>query len=151
VSSDKARAVAKQMMLLLNPCSLCMTNTYSVQFFDRRIPSTALWSCYEPREKGHQKLSVPIILHKIERFGVDGAAVVSVADIGIRLYKHDPIEVTAERLVVEHTPGTAQPLRKIFSGHVSAPRMLEQQLHIFPLRRLFTDVENEVGFRRRRG
>jgi hypothetical protein len=106
-----------------------------------------LWSCYEPREKGHQKPSVLIILHEIERFGVHGAAVISVADIGIRLYKHDPIEVTAERLMVEHTPGTAQPLRKFLGDRVSAPRMLEQKLHICPRRRL-TDVENEIGFRR---
>jgi hypothetical protein len=89
-----------------------------------------------------------IILHEIERFGVHGAAVISVADIGIRLYKHDPIEVTAERLMVEYTPGTAQPLQKFPSGRVSAPRMLEQKLHIFPLRRFFTVVENEIGFRK---
>ena len=88
-----------------------------------------------------------IILHEIERFGVYGAAVISVADIGIRLYKHDPIEVTSERLMVEHTPGTAQPLQEFPSDRVSAPRMLEQKLHIFPLRRLFTDVENEIGVR----
>jgi hypothetical protein len=90
---------------------------------------------------------VLIVLHEIERFGVHGAAVISVADIGIRLYKHDPIEVAAERLMVEYTPGTAQPLRK-FPGDCSlAPRMLEQKLHICPLR-LFTDVENEIGLGR---
>jgi hypothetical protein len=76
--------------------------------------------------------------------------VISVADIGIRLYKHDPIEVTAERLMVEHTPGITQPLRE-FPGDrflSAAPRMLEQKLHICPHRRLFTDVENEIKFRR---
>ena len=84
----------------------------------------------------------------MERFGVHGAAVISVADIGTRLYKHDPIEVTAERLMVEHTPGTAQPLRKFLGDRFSAPRMLEQKLHICPRRRLFTDVENEIGLGR---
>jgi hypothetical protein len=73
---------------------------------------------------------------------------ISVAEIGIRLYKHDPIEVTAERLMVEHTPGTAQPLRKFLGDRFLAPRMLEQKLHICPRRRLFTHVENEIGFRR---
>jgi hypothetical protein len=90
---------------------------------------------------------VLIILHEIERFGVHGAAVISVADIGIRLYKHDPIEVTAERLMVENTPGVAQPLRKFLGGRFFALRMLEQKLHICPRRRLFTDVENEIGLR----
>ena len=52
------------------------------------------------------------VLGKIERLGVHGAAVISVADIGMRLCKDDPIEVMAERLMVEYTPGTAQPLRK---------------------------------------
>jgi hypothetical protein len=76
--------------------------------------------------------------------------VISVADIGIRLYKHDPIEVTAERLMMEHTPGTAQPLRKFLGDRFlsAAPRMLEQKLHICPHRRPFTDVENEIGLRR---
>jgi hypothetical protein len=75
--------------------------------------------------------------------------VISVADIGTRLYKHDPIEVKAERLMVEHTPGTAQPLREFLSDRfLAAPRMLEQKLHICPYRRLFTDVENEIGFGR---
>jgi hypothetical protein len=75
--------------------------------------------------------------------------VISVADIGTRLYKHDPIEVKAERLMMEHTPGIAQPLREFLDRFLSAaPRMLEQKLHICPHRRLFTDVENEIGFRR---
>jgi hypothetical protein len=81
--------------------------------------------------------------------------VISVADIGTRPYKHDPIEVKAERLMVECTPGTAQPLREFLNDHFFAPhmppRMLEQKLHICPRRRPFTDftdVENEVGFRR---
>jgi hypothetical protein len=81
---------------------------------------------------------------------VHGAAVISVADIGTRVYKHDPIEVTAERLMVEHTPGTAQPLRKFLGDRIFAPRMLhtlEQKLHICPRRRLFT-VENEIGLGR---
>ena len=90
-----------------------------------------------------------IVLHEIERFGVHGAAVISVADIGTRLYKHDPIEVKAERLMVEYTPGITQPLREFLGDRfLSAPRMLEQKLHICPRRRPFTDVENEVGFRR---
>ena len=92
-------------------------------------------------------MSVLIVLHEIERFGVHGAAVISVADIGTRLYKHDPIEVTAERLMVEHTPGTAQPPRKFLGDRILAPRMLEQKLHICPRRRLFT-VENEIGLGR---
>jgi hypothetical protein len=87
------------------------------------------------------------VLHEIERFGVHGAAVISVADIGTRPRKYDPIEVTAERLMVEHTPGTAQPLRKFLSDRISALRMLEQKFHICPRRRSFTDVENEIGFR----
>jgi hypothetical protein len=78
--------------------------------------------------------------------------VISVADIGTRPYKHDPIEVTAERLMVEYTPGTAQPLQEFLSDRFFAPhmplRMLEQKFHICPRRRPFTDVENEVGFRR---
>ena len=86
------------------------------------------------------------VLHEIERLGVHGAAVISVADIGTRLYKHDPIEVKAERLMVEHTPGTAQPLREFHGDRfLGALRMLEQKLHICPHRRLFTDVENEIG------
>jgi hypothetical protein len=90
-----------------------------------------------------------LIIHEIESFGVHGAAVISVADIGTRLYKHDPIEVKAERLMVEYTPGTAQPLREFLSDHfLVAPRMLEQKLHICPCRRLFTDMENEIGFGR---
>ena len=86
----------------------------------------------------------------MERFGVHGTAVISVADIGTRPYKHDPIEVKAERLMVEHTPGTAQPLREFLGDRFLAatPRMLEQKLHICPRRRPFTDVENEVGLRR---
>ena len=85
-----------------------------------------------------------IVLHEIERFGVHGAAVISVADIGTRLCKYDPIEVTAEGLMVEHTPGTAQPLRKFPIDRMLAPRMLEQKLHICPRRRP-TVVENEIG------
>ena len=49
--------------------------------------------------------------------------------------------------MVEYTPGTAQPLRKV----LGAPRMLEQKLHICPRRILFivfTNVEDEIGFRR---
>jgi hypothetical protein len=38
---------------------------------------------------------------------------ISVTDIGIELYKHDPIEVKAERLMMEHTPGTTQPTARI--------------------------------------
>jgi hypothetical protein len=91
---------------------------------------------------------VPIVLHEIERFGVHGAAVISVADIGTRLCKYDLIEVTAERLMMKHTLSTAQPLRKFLDDRFLAPRMLEQKLHICPLRRLFTDVENEIGFGR---
>jgi hypothetical protein len=76
--------------------------------------------------------------------------VISVADIGTRLYKHDPIEVKAERLMVEYTPGITQPLREFLGDRFlsAAPRMLEQKLHICPHRRLFTDVENEIGLRR---
>jgi hypothetical protein len=74
--------------------------------------------------------------------------VISVADIGTRPYKQDPIEVKAERLMVEYTPGTAQPLQEFLSDYFFALRMLEQKLHICPRRRPFTDVENEVGFRR---
>jgi hypothetical protein len=76
--------------------------------------------------------------------------VISVADKGTRLYKHDPIKVKAERLMVEHTPGTAQPLQEFLGDRFldAAPRMLEQKLHICPRRRPFTDVENEIGFRR---
>jgi hypothetical protein len=74
---------------------------------------------------------------------------IGVADIGTRPYKHDPIKVTAERLMVEHTPGTAQPLRKFLGDRfLGAPRMLKQKFHICPYRRLFTDVENEIGFGR---
>ena len=74
---------------------------------------------------------------------------ISVADIGTRPYKHDPIEVKAERLMVEYTPGTAQPLREFPSDRFfGAPRMLEQKLHICPCRRLFTDMENEIGLGR---
>jgi hypothetical protein len=50
--------------------------------------------------------------------------------------------------MVEYTPGTAQPLREFLSDRFFTPRMLEQKLHICPRRRLFTDVENEVGYRR---
>ena len=89
-----------------------------------------------------------IVLHEIERFGVHGAAVISVTDMGIRLYKHDPIEVRAERLMVEYAPGTAQPLRKFLNDRFSTPRMLEQKLHICPCRRLSTGVENEIGLGR---
>jgi hypothetical protein len=90
------------------------------------------------------------ILHEIERLRVHGAAVISVADIGTGLYKHDAIEITAERLMVEHTPGTAQPLREFLSNRFldATPRMFEQKLHICPHRRSFSDVENEIGLRR---
>jgi hypothetical protein len=91
---------------------------------------------------------VLIILHEIESLGVHGAAVISVADIGIRLDKHDLIEVTAERLMVEYAPGAAQPLRKFLNDRVSAPRMLEKKLRICPRRRFFVGVENEIGFGR---
>jgi hypothetical protein len=106
-------------------------------FVDCRIPSTAFWICYEPREK----------VYAIERLGVHGAAVISVADIGTRLYKQDPVEVTPERLMVEYTLGTAQPLREYHGDRfLGALRMLEQKLYICPHRRLFTDVENKFGF-----
>jgi hypothetical protein len=90
-------------------------------------------------------LSVLIVRREIERFRVRGAAVISVADISTRLRKYDPIEVTAERLMVEYTPGIAPPLWKFLSDRILAPRMLEQKLHICPRRRP-TVVENEIGF-----
>jgi hypothetical protein len=76
--------------------------------------------------------------------------VISVADIGTRLYKHDPIEVKAERLMLKYATGITQPLREFLGDCFlsAAPRMLEQKLHICPRRRLFTNVENEIGRRR---
>jgi hypothetical protein len=50
------------------------------------------------------------ILYEIERLGVCGVAVISIADVGIRIYKQDPIEVAAEGLMMEHIPSTTQPL-----------------------------------------
>src|SRR5437870_1221225 len=88
-----------------------------------------------------------VVLHEIERLGVYGAAVISVADIGTRFSKYDPIEVKAERLMVKYAPGITQPLREFHGDWFAAPRMLEQKLHICPHRRLFADVENEIGLR----
>jgi len=90
------------------------------------------------------------ILRKIETLGVCGTAVISVADVGTRLQKQYPIEVTTVGLVIEHTPSTAKPLQEFFSDRFfGAIRMLDQKLHIRPCRNLlFTDVENEIWFGR---
>jgi hypothetical protein len=76
--------------------------------------------------------------------------VIGVADIGTRLYEHDPIDVKAERLVVEYAPGIMQPLREFLGNRFlsATPGMLEHKLHIGPHRRLFTNVENEIRLRR---
>jgi hypothetical protein len=50
--------------------------------------------------------------------------------------------------MMEHTPGTAQPLEFLGNHSLGAPRVLEQKLHVCPCRRLVTDVENEIGFGR---
>ena len=53
---------------------------------------------------------------------------VNVADVDTWLYKHNPIEVTAERLMMEYTPSTVQPLQEFLGDHfLGASRMLEQK------------------------